>query len=69
MNAKRCCQFISLFAGAWNAKAQCVMCNRTAAAQSVAMAAVFNHGIVILLIPPFVILAGFAWFALRKNLR
>jgi hypothetical protein len=43
--------------------AQCVMCNRTAAAQNLARAAVFNNGIVVLLIPPCLILGGLAWYA------
>jgi hypothetical protein len=47
--------------------AQCVMCNRTAAAQNLARAAVLNSGIAVLFIPPFVILAGFAWYALRRT--
>jgi hypothetical protein len=46
---------------------QCVMCNRTAAAQSLARAAVFNNGIVVLLIPPILILAGLTWYALRRK--
>ncbi len=37
---------------------QCVMCNRTAAAQQWARAQVLNGGIVVLLIPPVVILGG-----------
>jgi hypothetical protein len=43
------------------------MCNRTAAAQNLARAAVLNTGIVVLLIPPFLILGGLTWFALRKS--
>jgi len=46
--------------------AQCVMCNRTAAAQNVARQVVFNRGVIVLLIPPFLILAGFACFALLR---
>jgi hypothetical protein len=46
---------------------QCVMCNRTAGAQSLARAAVLNKGIVVLLIPPIVILAGLTWYALKKR--
>jgi len=38
--------------------AQCVMCYRTAAAQQGARSAVLNKGILILLIPPFLILGG-----------
>ena len=39
-------------------EAQCVMCYRTAAAQSVERARVFNAGILILLIPPILVIAG-----------
>jgi hypothetical protein len=39
--------------------AQCVMCFRTAAAQNGARARVLDIGIIIMLIPPLVILAGF----------
>jgi heme/copper-type cytochrome/quinol oxidase subunit 2 len=38
---------------------QCVMCFRTAAAQQSERARVMNVGIIIMLIPPVVILAGF----------
>jgi hypothetical protein len=47
--------------------AQCVMCNRTAAAQNLERARVLNLGIVVLLIPPFVILSGLVWFAYRRS--
>lgn len=47
--------------------AQCVMCNRTAAAQNLARSGVLNRGIIVLLIPPFLILGGLAWFALRRT--
>jgi hypothetical protein len=46
---------------------QCVMCNRTAAAQNLARAAVLNKGIVVLLIPPILILAGLTWYALKHR--
>ncbi|MBI3470481.1 MAG: hypothetical protein HY013_03895 [Candidatus Solibacter usitatus] len=36
--------------------AQCVMCQRTAAAQNAERAKVLNHGIIVLLIPPLAIL-------------
>jgi hypothetical protein len=49
--------------------AQCVMCNRTAAAQNLARAAVLNNGILILFVPPCIILGGFTWFALRRARR
>lgn len=47
--------------------AQCVMCFRTAAAQQAERSRVLNHGIVILLIPPFLILAAILTLAWRKN--
>lgn len=47
--------------------AQCVMCFRNAAAQQLERARVLNWGIVILLLPPLCILAGFAWLAFRKR--
>lgn len=46
---------------------QCVMCNRTAAAQDLARAAILNKGIIVLLIPPLVILGGLAWYALKRR--
>jgi hypothetical protein len=54
-------------AGSANLLAQCVMCNRTAAAQNLERARVLNLGIVVLLIPPFVILIGLVWFAYRRS--
>ena len=48
--------------------AQCVMCYRTAAAQQAERSRVLNHGIVILLIPPVLILAGLLLLAYRKNI-
>ena len=47
--------------------AQCVMCYRTAAAQQAERSRVLNHGIIILLIPPVLILAGLLLLAYRKN--
>jgi hypothetical protein len=47
--------------------AQCVMCYRTAAAQQAERSRVLNHGIVILLIPPVLILAGLLLLAYFKN--
>lgn len=38
--------------------AQCVMCYRTAAAQQTERSNVLNTGIIILLIPPFLIVVG-----------
>jgi hypothetical protein len=49
------------------ASAQCVMCFRTAAAQQMERAKILNFGIIIMLIPPFVILGGFLLLAWRKN--
>lgn len=49
--------------------AQCVMCYRSAAAQSAARARVFDLGILILLIPPALILAGILLIAARKDRR
>lgn len=52
----------------WSAiAAQCVMCFRTAAAQQAERSRVFNSGIVILLVPPLVILAGILILAWRKS--
>ena len=49
--------------------AQCVMCGRTAAAQQAARGGVLNHGILILLIPPFLIIGTLLWLAGRKRPR
>jgi len=49
------------------ARAQCVMCYRTAHAQSEARSHVLNWGILILGAPPFLILAGFVAFVFSKN--
>jgi hypothetical protein len=49
--------------------AQCVMCFRTAAAQQAERSRVLNSGIVILLIPPIVVLAGILLLAFWKNRR
>lgn len=56
-----------LFALAASAHAQCVMCFRTAEAQNMARAQVLNHGILIMGIPPFLILAGFLLLAWRRS--
>ena len=45
----------------------CVMCFRTAAAQQVERSRVLNSGILILLIPPVLILAGILLLAYRKS--
>ena len=47
--------------------AQCVMCFRTAAAQQAERSRVLNSGIVILLIPPLIVLAGILFLAWRKS--
>lgn len=50
--------------------AQCVMCYRTAAAQQAARSEVLNSGILILLIPPFLVMGGIlglAWWKNRPN--
>jgi hypothetical protein len=46
---------------------QCVMCQRTAAAQQAERARVLNHGIVILLVPPVAIFAGVLLLAHRRR--
>ncbi len=56
-----------LAAIASTASAQCVMCFRTAAAQQAERARVLNHGIVVMLVPPVVILAGFLMLAYRRR--
>jgi hypothetical protein len=47
--------------------AQCVMCFRTAAAQQLARSAVLNRGILILLIPPFGVMALILTIAFRRK--
>lgn len=49
------------------AGAQCVQCFRTASAQQAERARVLNAGVLILLIPAFVLLAGFCWIAYRRR--
>ena len=46
---------------------QCVMCQRTAAAQQAARAHVLNRGILILLVPPFALIGGVLWMAKRGS--
>ena len=53
--------------GAASAFAQCVMCFRTAAAQQAARARVMNIGIIIMLIPPVAILAGFMLLCYKRS--
>ena len=47
--------------------AQCVMCFRTAAAQNAERARVMNLGIIIMLIPPVLILAGFMLLCYKRR--
>ena len=47
--------------------AQCVMCYRTAAAQQLERSRVLNQGILILLVPPILVLAGILLLAFRKS--
>jgi hypothetical protein len=47
--------------------AQCVMCFRTAAAQNAERARVMNMGIIIMLIPPVAILAGFMLLCYKRR--
>ena len=49
------------------AGAQCVMCYRTAHAQNQARSRVMNLGIFVLGAPPFLILAGFVAFLVKRN--
>jgi hypothetical protein len=50
-----------------SAFAQCVMCFRTAAAQNAERARVMNMGIIIMLIPPVLILAGFMVLVYKRS--
>ena len=47
--------------------AQCVMCYRTAHSQNQARARVLDMGILVLGAPPFLILAGFVVFVLKRD--
>ena len=58
---------VLLCALALSAPAQCVMCQRTAAAQAAARAQVLNTGIVLLGIPPVVILGAVLTLAYRRR--
>jgi len=49
------------------AAAPCVMCARTAAAQSEARMQVMMNGVIVLLIPPVLILSGFLYLAWRRR--
>jgi hypothetical protein len=50
-----------------SAFAQCVMCFRTAAAQDAQRARVLDIGIIILVIPPVAILAGFLLLCYKRR--
>jgi hypothetical protein len=65
MKIKRILALALLFSSA--AFAQCVMCFRTAAAQQAERAKVLNLGILIMLIPPVVILAGFMALCYKRS--
>ena len=56
-----------LAAAADTAGAQCVMCYRTAAAQSRARAQALNAGILVLGAPPVLILGGLLALAFRRR--
>jgi hypothetical protein len=43
------------------------MCFRTTAAQQLERSRVLNHGILVLLIPPLLILGGLIWMARRRS--
>jgi hypothetical protein len=49
------------------ASGQCVMCQRTAAAQQTARAQILNWGILVLLVPPFLMIGGILWMAYRGS--
>jgi hypothetical protein len=49
------------------AASQCVMCYRTSHAQNQARSRVLNLGILVLGAPPFLILAGFVAFVLKRD--
>jgi len=49
------------------APAQCVMCYLSAKSQNAARARVLDLGIIVLVIPPTAILAGFIAFVMSRN--
>ncbi|MGH9657976.1 MAG: hypothetical protein ACRD96_05490 [Bryobacteraceae bacterium] len=49
------------------ASAQCVMCQRTAAAQNLERARVLNFGILLLMIPVVLIVGGFLYLMWRRR--
>jgi hypothetical protein len=58
---------LALLAMPAGAVAQCVMCARTAAAQTDARIQVMMNGVIVLLIPPVLILTGFLYLAWRRR--
>ncbi len=62
---KRIAALVPLVAS--SAFGQCVMCFRTAAAQNAERARVMNMGIIIMLIPPVAILAGFMLLCYKRR--
>jgi hypothetical protein len=62
---KRILAFVPILAS--TCLAQCVMCFRTAAAQNAERARVMNLGIIIMLIPPVLILAGFLLLCYKRR--
>lgn len=58
---------LALLVVAGNAWAQCSMCLRGAAAQNEAARQALNSGILLLLLPVFSLLAGFAWIAWQRR--
>jgi heme/copper-type cytochrome/quinol oxidase subunit 2 len=62
---KRLAALVPLVAS--SAFAQCVMCFRTAAAQNAERSRVMNMGIIIMVIPPVLILAGFMLLCYKRR--
>ncbi len=62
---KRVAALVPLVAS--SAFGQCVMCFRTAAAQNAERAHVMNMGIIIMVIPPVLILAGFMLLCYKRR--
>ena len=60
-------RFLSLFICSTSLHAQCVMCQRTAAAQQWERAQVLNTGIFVLLLPPLLILAAIVYIAYKRS--
>ncbi len=58
---------LPVFLIAANAWGQCSMCLRGAAAQNEAARQALHSGILLLLLPVFSLLAGFAWIAWRRR--